>query len=126
MAETRTIVLVGHCAPDMFMLKSAIGRAAADSPIVTVNDAQSLEEYLNNESVLLVNRELDGSFNTKNGIELIEQIAKQENPPISMLISNYEESQAEAVAAGARKGFGKSELYDESTTKALREAVSSA
>ena len=126
MAETRTIVLVGHCGPDMFMLKSAIGRAAADSPIVTVNDAKSLEEYLNNDSVLLVNRELDGSFDTQNGVELIKQIVQQENSPIIMLISNYEEAQAEAVAAGARIGFGKSELYDESTTEALREAVSSA
>ncbi|MCH8825164.1 MAG: hypothetical protein IH984_16845 [Planctomycetes bacterium] len=126
MAETRTIVLVGHCGPDMFMLKSAIGRAAADSPIVTVNDSGSLEEYLNNESVLLVNRELDGSFNTQSGIELIAHITKEDNPPIAMLISNYEEAQAQAVAAGARQGFGKSELYDESTTEALREAVGSA
>ena len=126
MSNTRTIVLVGHCSPDMFMLKSAIGRAAADSPIVTVNDAKSLEEYLNNESVLLVNRELDGSFNTKSGIELIAQITKQESSPIAMLISNYEEAQTEAVAAGARQGFGKTELYDESTADALRDAVGSA
>lgn len=108
------------------MIKSAIGRATADSPIVTVNDAKSLEEYLNNESVLLVNRELDGSFDTTNGIELIKKITQQENPPIAMLISNYEEAQEEAIAAGAKPGFGKSELYDESTTEALRQAVASA
>lgn len=123
MADTRTIVLVGHCGPDMFMLKSALGRAAADAPIVTVNDTQSLSEYLNGNSVLLVNRELDGSFDTKSGIELIAQIAKGQTPPITMLISNYEDAQAQAIAAGARQGFGKSELYDESTTEALRDAV---
>lgn len=126
MSDTRTIVLVGHCGPDMFMLKSALGRAAADAPIVTVNDSKSLDEYLNNESVLLVNRELDGSFDTQNGVELIKQIVQQENSPIIMLISNYQDAQAEAVAAGARKGFGKSDLYDESTTQALRDAVASA
>ena len=125
MSDPRTLVLVGHCGPDMFMLKSALGRATDDAPIVTVNDSKSLDEYLNNESVLLVNRELDGSFDTTNGIELITQIAKQDNPPITMLISNYEESQAEAVAAGARQGFGKSELYDESTIESLRQAVAS-
>lgn len=125
MANTRKIVLVGHCGPDMFMLKSAIGRAA-DAPIETVNDAKSLSEYLNDKSVLLVNRVLDGSFATNSGIELIAQITKQDNPPIAMLISNYEESQAEAVAVGARQGFGKSDLYDQSTTDALRDAVGSA
>ncbi len=125
MADTRTIVLVGHCGPDMFMLKSAIGRAAADAPIVTVNDSKSLNKYLNSDSVLLVNRELDGSFSTKSGIELIAQITNRDNPPIAMLISNYEEAQAEAVGAGAIQGFGKSELYDESTTDALRQAVGS-
>ena len=126
MSDPRTIVLVGHCGPDMFMLKSALGRAAAEAPIVTVNDTNSLSEYLNGDSVLLVNRELDGSFGTKNGVELIAQVSKQENPPIAMLISNYEDAQAEAVAAGARQGFGKSDLYDESTTQALRDAVASA
>lgn len=123
MADTRTIVLVGHCGPDMFMLKSALGRAAADSPIVTVNDTQSLSEYLNGNSVLLVNRELDGSFDVKSGIELIAQIAKGQTPPITMLISNYEDAQAQAIAAGARQGFGKSDLYDQSTSDALRDAV---
>lgn len=124
MAETRTIVLVGHCGPDMFMLKSAIGRTA-EAPIATVNDTKSLSEYLNGDSVLLINRKLDGKFGTRSGIELIAQINQHDNPPIVMLISNYEDAQAQAVAAGARQGFGKSDLYDESSTKALRQAVGS-
>ncbi len=40
-----------------------------------------------------------------------------------MLISNFQDAQQEAVAAGAFPGFGKSQLYDDSTSERLRDAL---
>lgn len=119
----RTVVLVGHCGPDMFMLKSAVGRVVPDAPLETVNDSASLAPHLSSGSVLLVNRVLDGGFDGLSGIELIERAAGGDDPPISILISNFPEAQAEAVAAGARPGFGKQDLYAAETAETLRDAV---
>jgi len=120
---SRTIVLVGHCGPDMFMLKSAVGRVVPDAPIVTVNDGAALAPLLCAGSVLLVNRELDGDFGTTSGIELIQRAAQGDDAPVMLLISNFPEAQAEAAAAGARPGFGKTALYAAETAEILRDAV---
>lgn len=119
----RTVVLVGHCGPDMFMLKTAVGRALPGATIVSVNDVDALDEYRTAEALLLVNRELDGRFYTQSGIDLISEIAQQKNALLTMLISNLEDAQAQAVAAGAKPGFGKSQLYDKSTTDILTGAM---
>ncbi len=115
----RTVVLVGHCGPDMFMLKTAVGRALPEATIVSVNDVDALGEYRTSASLLLVNRELDGAFDSRSGIELIQQVIQRDNPPAVMLISDHEDAQQEAIDAGAEPGFGKSQLYDKSTTDLL-------
>ncbi len=120
----RTVVLVGHCGPDMFMLKTAVGRPIPGASIVFVNDADTLSEYLTSDSLLLVNRELDGQFDTQSGIDLISEVAQQTDGPVTMLISDLEDAQSQAVAAGAKPGFGKSQLYEESTAEILRESMS--
>ncbi len=122
-APSRTIVLVGHCFPDRFMLKTAIKRAVKGVAIEKVNDRAALETHLHSGSVLLVNRELDGAFDTSNGIELIEGLAAHDDAPIMLLISNFEEAQAQAVEAGARPGFGKGDLYETQTAELLREVT---
>ncbi len=119
----RTVVLVGHCGPDMFMLKTAVGRALPAATIVSVNDVGALSEYRTAEALLLVNRELDGRFDTQSGIDLISQVAKQSDPPVTMLISNFQDAQSQAVTAGAKPGFGKSQLYDSSTIDILTGAM---
>lgn len=124
MPEPRTVVLVGHCGPDMHMLKSAVMRAVPGARVVTVNDAASLEKHLTKENVLLINRVLDGGFTGESGVELIHDIARRPDPPMMMLISNYHDAQEQAVSAGAQRGFGKLQLYNESTVAMLREAVS--
>ncbi|MEE9130494.1 MAG: hypothetical protein V3T84_10795 [Phycisphaerales bacterium] len=123
MSNTKTVVLVGHCGPDMFMLKTAVGRALPGASIVSVNDDDALSEYRTPEVLLLVNRELDGSFDSRSGIELIKQMIQQDNPPVVMLISNHEDAQREAIAAGATLGFGKTQLYDKSTMDILTGAM---
>jgi len=123
-SNPKTVVLVGHCGPDMFMLKTAVGRALPEATIVSVNDAEALGEYRTPDSLLLVNRDLDGGFDSRSGLELIQHVIRQNNPPVVMLISNYDDAQQEAIAAGATPGFGKTQLYDKSTAQLLREAAS--
>ncbi len=123
MSNPKTVVLVGHCGPDMFMLKTAVGRALPEATIVSVNDRDALGEYRTPEALLLVNRELDGRFHSRSGIDLISEIAQQTHAPVTILISNLQDAQAQAVAAGAKPGFGKSQLYDKSTTDLLTGAM---
>ncbi|MEM7228197.1 MAG: hypothetical protein AAF432_05200 [Planctomycetota bacterium] len=125
-SATRPIALVGHCGPDTFMLRSAITRAVPDAAIELVNDGDALQDHISRGAVLLVNRELDGHFSTRSGIELIAIVAEQHPASVAMLVSNFEDAQADAVAAGALPGFGKSQLYDELTTERLRSAAMSA
>ena len=114
-----TILLVGHCGPDTFALRSAMGRFGR---VEMVNDAETLSGRLADASLLLVNRVLDGRFATESGIELIRELSGDGSPAL-MLVSNYPEAQAEAEAAGAVPGFGKAELYDEQTAERVQAAL---
>jgi two-component system, chemotaxis family, chemotaxis protein CheY len=123
MPELRKVVLVGHCGPDMHMLKSAVSRSVPGASIVTANDAQTLQKHVGADSVLLINRVLDGRFDANGGVALIQELMASENPPVAILVSNYPDAQEAAVAAGARPGFGKSQLYAPATADKLRDAV---
>ena len=123
MPDSRSFILVGHCRPDVFMLKTVVSRAVPDARIEAVNDEAALNTHLRADSVLLVNRVLDGGFDLDNGIELIKQVSAGENGPVSILVSNFDEAQAEAIAAGARRGFGKGDLYHVDTAEILRGAA---
>jgi hypothetical protein len=110
----------------MSMLRAAIRHIfSPGTSLATVNDSAALQRHLNSDSLLLVNRALDGDFDTDSGIELIRSIAQREanEQPAMMLISNYPEAQEEAVKAGARPGFGKSALYSQTTATLLRQAA---
>ncbi len=117
------VALIGHCGPDSFALRTFIGSALPGSTIEFVNDQADTESRLADFDALLINRVLDGSFKTESGIELIRALAALDHAPSLMLISNYDDAQAEAEAAGATKGFGKSELNTDPARSALRAAV---
>jgi hypothetical protein len=122
--ETRAVVLVGHCGPDAWMLKSMVGKAAPGRPIEMANSDRDLEAYLDSAALLLVNRVLDGRFGTESGIELIGSLASREGgaPPM-ILVSNLPDAQAEGERAGARPGFGKSDLYAAETIERVQRAI---
>ena len=123
MTESPTFVLVGHCGPDAHLLKSAVSRAVPEATIAMANDERKLKSHLHGGAVLLVNRELDGSFDAEDGVALIAGVMAGDDPPTAMLISNYADAQETAVAVGARPGFGKSAVYKESTKGLLRSAA---
>ncbi|MDY7107292.1 MAG: hypothetical protein SYC29_01520 [Planctomycetota bacterium] len=129
MPQLRQIVLVGHCGPDAYRLKAAVNRAVPEAEIITVDDEQRLDEYRTADHLWLVNRILDGRFATDSGIKLIRQTRVDSEPlalpepPAMILISDLPEAQAEAIAAGARPGFGKTEVFEDRTAEILREAA---
>ncbi|MDZ4754009.1 MAG: hypothetical protein SGJ11_05880 [Phycisphaerae bacterium] len=122
-ARVSTVVLVGHCSPDSGMLKSITARVLPGVAVVRVNDDRALEKYRRADALWLVNRGLDGDFAADDGIAIIEREASKPQPPVLLLISNYADAQAAAVAAGAKGGFGKQSLYAESTAATLRDAA---
>ncbi|MBX3365511.1 MAG: hypothetical protein KF866_12205 [Phycisphaeraceae bacterium] len=114
------IVLVGHCRPDAGMISSMVRRAAPQARIANVESLRELLANLPEACLLLVNRVLDGDFNTADGVDLMRSI----NPCSTwMLVSNFEDAQSRAMEAGALQGFGKSMLYDSSTLERVRQAV---
>ena len=127
MSNTSRIVLVGHCGFDSASIQRAASHAAPNATVTRVNDQSSLGKAATPDALLLINRVLDGSFSADDGIALIEQLA-QSHPdaaPRMMLISNYEDAQRDAVAAGALQGFGKADLGDDTATDRIRNALSS-
>lgn len=115
------VLLVGHCGPDAFMLKSTVERALPGAAVTMVNDAKGLEAH--DGVLLLVNRVLDGRFATQNGVELIGQMNGAGAKTPMILVSNFADAQADAEAAGARPGFGKNDLFDSATTEKIQSAV---
>jgi hypothetical protein len=87
---------------------------------VRVNDQELLQQQAGPDTLLWINRVLDGSFSAEDGVELVEQLAAQEPPPAMMLITNYPDVQAKATSAGAMEGFGKSDIGDPALTLRLR------
>ncbi len=121
---SKIIGLVGHCGPDSYMLRSAVKYAVQDADVRMTNDEQSLHAAIESgAALLLVNRQIDGQFSTYEGVELIRSL-KQSHPAVrTMLISNYADAQAAAVAAGAMEGFGKSEIGSAKMKQALAAAI---
>ena len=118
-----TIALVGHCGPDMYMLRSAVRQALPDFEIVSINDEETLRGQTGSDSLLLVNRVLDGDFSTSSGIALMTHLASKGEAPRWMLISNFPEAHQEAMTRGALPGFGKSSAYARETRGILQRAV---
>lgn len=109
---SKQVLSVGQCVPDdgtlLQYLNSHFDVQVTRSP--SKEDALSrlrTERY----DLILVNRKLDADYS--DGLEVIKAI--QADPDINttpmMLVSNYEDAQNLAIAAGARLGFGKLE-YD--------------
>ena len=111
---------VGQCQMDHGALRRLIeGKFAAD-----VTQADSAEQALaqlrsGQFDLVLVNRKLDADYS--DGLDIIKQI--KADPDLSgvnvMLVTNYAEHQAEAIAAGAAPGFGKAELMEADTLERL-------
>jgi len=124
MSEIKRIALVGHCGPDAAMLKHAVQRVARDATVQVITDDQQLQRAAGSDVLLLVNRVLDGSFSVSNGVDLIRELAGRADGPRFMLVSNFDDAQAEAQQAGAYPGFGKQEVGQNRMRERLEAAKS--
>jgi CheY-like chemotaxis protein len=112
---------VGQCGMDHGAIRHLVERELG----AKVAQAHDLEDALTQLrasafDLVLVNRKLDANY--ADGMEVIQAIKADVQLaalPV-MLVSNFPEAQAAAVAAGAEPGFGKSAL----NTPATRELLS--
>lgn len=80
-------------------------------------DAVSLIDQ-NEYAMVVVNRLLD--CDGSQGMDVITELkAKQPDLPI-MLVTNYQEHQDAAIAAGCAPGYGKSDLFSPATVDLFR------
>ncbi len=119
--EGKTIALVGHCNPDVFAMRMALGRFAPGVEFVAVTDTAGLEASKGAVG-FLVNRKLDGNFGTRSGLELIEELPEEERKRAA-LVSDLADAQAEAEELGAGAGFGKSGMYGDAARACLERMV---
>ena len=126
MPSTR-VLSVGQCAFD----HGTISRTLEHAFDVRVQGADARDdalEALRSEpfDLVLVNRILDRDGSS--GLDLIRAI--KADPELAevpvMLVSNYADAQADAVAIGALRGFGKVELRDPATRDRLAEVLNPA
>lgn len=127
MAEVKQVALVGHCGADTMMLRGAVSRVDSKVAIESIHDQKAAVAAARaGQTVLLVNRVLEGGFTSDSGIELIRALHAA-NPAVrAMLISNYPDAQADAEAAGAMPGFGKSNAHSDTAAALLRDAINGA
>lgn len=117
----KRVLDVGNCAPDHGAISALLKRQFG----AQVEQAHGPEDALAalreaKFDLVLVNRKLDQDYS--DGLEIIQQIkADQALSSIPcMLITNYAEHQAAAVAAGAEPGFGKLSLNSAETIERFK------
>ena len=116
----KTVLSAGNCSMD----HAAISRMLSEEFGVEVRRSARLDDTIKalrsgRFDLVLVNRILDADGSE--GLEVIREIKSTLDlaaMPV-MLVSNYAEHQASAVAAGAEPGFGKAELYEPQTREKL-------
>jgi hypothetical protein len=123
----KKVALVGHCGPDSSFLRIAVSRAQRDVQVVAADDDADLKRVLEDGvDLLLLNRQLDYGFHDQEGVALIRRIRAAYPHVKTMLVSNYPDAQAAAVAEGALPGFGKREIGTPRVGELLREALKTA
>ena len=120
----KKVVLVGHCGADSSYLRIAVASAGAGLAVGAADEQSALSAALENGvDLVLINRVLDWGFEDQEGIALISRL-RQSHPQVkTMLVSNYAEAQAAAVAAGALPGFGKREIGTPRVKELLKSAL---
>ena len=121
----KKVLLVGHCGPDSSHLRMTVRKAVPDVEIVSADDGRELTRTLETGGVdlILFNRELGYGYDPDTGVEAIRAL-RPTHPDVKMiLVTNYDDVQRQAVAAGAQPGFGKKELGTGRVVEVLRDVL---
>ncbi len=120
----KQVVLVGHCGPDSSFLRMAVSSAERGITVSMADDSQELKAALDGGvDLVLLNRELGWGFDTPLGVDVIKILRGSYPRTKWMLVSNYPDAQAAAVAAGAMPGFGKREIGQPRVAQLIRDAL---
>ncbi|HEX8523761.1 MAG TPA: hypothetical protein VF669_16010 [Tepidisphaeraceae bacterium] len=120
----KKIALVGHCGPDSSFLRMTVKRAEPNVDVLMVDDERDLIQTISDGvDLLLLNRELSYGFHDSFGVDLIKRLRSKYPNVKLMLVSNYPDAQADAIANGALPGFGKRELGTPRVAQVIREAL---
>ncbi|WDI44312.1 response regulator [Bremerella sp. P1] len=116
----KQVLDVGNCGYDHGSLKNLIERNFDAKVLQSHGPADTIRMMREQTFALVViNRKLDRDHS--NGIDILIDLKADEqfqDVPV-MMLSNFEDAQAAAEAAGAVPGFGKRDLGKESTLKKL-------
>src|SRR3954471_17335093 len=117
---SKRVLDVGQCGPDHSSIRSYLTRNFG-CEVVQVDDGPgALAELKGGQfDLILVNRKLDCDYS--DGIDVIRALKADPDAaevPV-MLVTNYPEHQAAAIAAGAVRGFGKLEFGKAETLSLL-------
>lgn len=101
----KRVLSIGNCNYDHGNISKAL-KKHFDVELDAADSSEAATDAIreNHYDLILVNRLFDA--NGESGIELIRKLKPAVQSPF-MLISNFPESHAEAIAAGAVQGFGK-------------------
>ena len=118
---TKRVLDVGNCGPDHASITHMI-ESNFDAEVVQVHDGDEAVQTLASQSfdLVLVNRLMDRTG--ASGLDIIKKVkadADRRAVPV-MMITNFEEHQGLAVAAGAEPGFGKQAMNLPKTIDLLR------
>ncbi len=124
---SKTVIDCGNCGPDYNSIRKLV-QSQFDAVVLQTHGLQDTLEVLAQRPVdlITVNRKLDRDYS--DGLKVIRGIKADPrfaSIPV-MLITNYEEHQQEAMAAGAVRGFGKLAVNDPATAELLQPYLGSA
>lgn len=114
----KRVLDIGNCGADHHSLTKLVTSnfdATVDHANQAVDALSVLEQH--DFSLAVVNRLLD--CDGSSGMDVVRQVkVKHPNLPV-MLVTNFEEHQTTAVAAGCEPGYGKNDLFSEATIELL-------
>jgi CheY-like chemotaxis protein len=121
----KRVLDVGQCSPDHYAIRRLL-ESRFGAVVVQAHGLDDALREMRREQVdlLLVNRKLDADYS--DGMEILKAVKADTALaaiPV-MLVSNYADAQATAVAAGAIEGFGKAELSRSTTVEKLTAVLS--
>lgn len=122
--SVKRVLSVGQCGADHYSVSRTLqGHFGAE--VVAADGAAEALGLMEQQAfdLVLVNRVFD--TNGASGLDFIRQLTQREPKAIVpvMLVSNYDDAQREAVAAGARPGFGKASLGQPQMLARVRDAL---
>jgi two-component system chemotaxis response regulator CheY len=116
----KQVLSVGNCGFDHRALAQLLKREFSAETVAAHSAAEALAAAREGEyALVLVNRVFDADG--YEGLQLIQALKGDDitsSLPV-MLITNYADHQATALAAGAEPGFGKSTLHEPATRERL-------